>query len=58
MIIVENQGPIRPPFRQPEVIRVPEQLGSRNSHQHSPGQPFTYTHPTLHQSPMFAPFLC
>ena len=56
VFIVENQGPIRPPFRQPEVIRVPEHLGSRNSHQNSPGQPFTYTQPTLHQSPMFAPF--
>ena len=56
VFIVENQGPIRPPFRQPEVIRVPEQLGSRNNHQNSPGQPFTYTQPTLHKSPMFAPF--
>ena len=56
MFIVENQGPITPPFRQPEVIRVPEHQGSRINHQHSPGQPFTNTQPTLHQSPMFAPF--
>ena len=56
VFIGENQGPIRPPFTQPEVIRVPEHQGSRINHQNSPGQPFTNTQPTLHQSPMFAPF--
>ena len=56
VFIGENQGPIRPPFTQPEVIRVPEHQGSRINHQNSPGQPFTDTQPTLQQSPMFAPF--